>query len=279
MSELIAETEAKPGLEGSGPVGDVLHLGHDLFGDGTGWEGLVDGGLCAIDLLLYCENPLNALLSAGVGWLLEHIPGISDVWDKLTGDSVAIEQIAATWENISEALKQSQTAYSTSSGQITQWSGPAAGSYAKVSEAYATALAGGATEAQALAIVVKLVGGLVAGTKDMIYTIIGEFIEFTVLPAILGAIATAWCTFGGSIAVAITYIEIQADITAVQITVQITRTTERIIVISERAMRVVGKMATMERALGGLAKELRENRDVGLEIVKALTHGEVEQAR
>jgi hypothetical protein len=279
MAELVAEHEAKPGLEGSGAVGDVVHLGNDLFGDGTGWETMVDGALCGVDILLYCENPLGGLIAAGVGWLLEHMPGISEVWDKLTGDPGAIEQIAATWDNISRALNSDQSAYTSASSQIEQWTGPAAQSYAQVANAYATALAGASTEAEALAVVVRLVGGLVATTKDLIYTLISEFIEFTVLPAILGAIATSWCTFGGSIAVAITYIEIQADITAGQITVKITHATEEIVVISERTARVVGKLAKMEHALSELAKELEKNKSLVKETLEAATHGEVEQAR
>lgn len=279
MSELIAEQEGKPALEGTGAVGDVIHLGNDLFGDGTGWEALVDGGLVGIDILANMENPLNGLISAGVGWLLEHIPGITDIWDKLTGDPGAIEQIAATWENIAHSLEESAKSYTSTSNEIETWSGPAKESYTQVANAYATTIGGTSTEAEALAVVVKLVGGLVAATKDVIYTIISDFIEFTVLPAILGALATSWCTFGGSVAAAITYIEIQADVAAGQITLKITHTTEQIVVISERTAKVVGKLAKMEHALSELAEELAKNRNVGKELLLAVAHGETEQAR
>jgi hypothetical protein len=279
VSELIAEKEGTPGLEGTGAVGDVIHLGSDLFGDGTGWETLVDGGLVGIDILANMENPLNGLISAGVGWLLEHVPGISDIWDKLTGDPGAIEQIAATWENIARSLEESGNAYTSASSQIESWSGPAKESYTQVANAYATALAGTSTEAEALSVVVKLVGGLVAGAKDVIYTIISDFVEFTVLPAILSALATSWCTFGGSVAAAITYIEIQADIAAGQITLKITHTTEQITVISERTATVVGKLAKLEHALSELAKEVDQSRNIAKELLIAAAHGETEQAR
>jgi ribosomal protein S5 len=278
VAELIAEDEPKPALEGTGPVGDVLHLGNDLFGDGTGWEGLVDGAMCGLDILMYCENPLGGLIAAGVGWLLEHVPGVSDVWDKLTGDAGAIEQIAGTWDNISKSLDSSHSSYATSASQIEKWSGPAAKSYAQVSNAYATAIAGASTEAEALSIVVRLIGGLVAGTKDIVYDLISEFIEFTVLPAILGAIATSWCTFGGSIAVAVTYIEIQADITAGQVTLKITHTSEQIVVVGERTVKVVGKLGKMERALKELAEALEKNKSLAKKLLLPVVHGEVEQA-
>jgi len=279
VGELIAEEEAKPALEGTGAVGDVLHLGNDLFGDGTGWETLVDGGLVGIDILANMENPLGGLISAGVGWLLEHVPGISDIWDKLTGDPAAIEQIAATWENIAHSLEESCKEYTSTSSQIETWSGPAKESYTQVANAYASALGGTSTEAEALSVVVKLIGGLVAATKDLIYTIISDFVEFTVLPAILGALATSWCTFGGSVAAAITYIEIQADVAAGQITIKITHTTEQIVVISERTATVIGKLAKLEHALTELGEEVAKNKNLAKEALLAVAHGETEKAR
>ena len=120
MGELIAEKEAKPGLEGSGSVGDVLHLGQDLYTDALSWNSAFDAGMVGIDILTWCENPLGGLISAGVGWLLEHLPLISDVWDKLTGDATAIEQVSATWENIARALDSAKQSYESASSEIEQ---------------------------------------------------------------------------------------------------------------------------------------------------------------
>lgn len=279
MGELIAKNEGTQGLAGTGVVADVIHLGQDLGTDNSGWETLVDGALCGIDILTNCENPLGGLISAGVGWLLEHVPGISDVWDKLTGDAASIEQIAATWDNIARSLNTSRTSYVSAANQIEKWSGPASESYRQVSEAYASSLGGTSAEAEGLSIVVSLIGGLVAGLKDIVYTLIANFIEFTVLPAILGAIATSWCTFGGSIGVAITYIEIQADISAGEITLKITETTEQIVVISERTAKVVGKLGHMEHALSELGDEVAKNRNWLKEAGLAGAHGGVEQSK
>jgi methyl-accepting chemotaxis protein len=282
VAELIAEKESKPGTEGSGAAGDIYNLGADLVSDSQGWDTLLDEAMVGIDILMNCENPLGGLISAGVGWLLEHIPGISDIWDKLTGDPQAIEQIANTWDNISRSLGESQTSYLTASNQIEKWSGPASDSYRQVANAYASSLSGASMEAEALAVVVRLVGGLAATVKDAIYKIISDFVEFTVLPAILGAIATSWCTFGGSIGVAITYIEIQADITAGQVTVKITETTEEITVISERTAKVLAKLAKMKTALKDLSEELEKNKTLASkakELAEAAARSETEQTK
>jgi hypothetical protein len=279
MSELIAENEGKSATDGSGVAADVVHLSQDLTGDASGWETSVDSVLCGLDILFNCANPLGGLISAGVGWLIEHIPGISDVWDKLMGDAAGIEQIANTWDNIARSVNSSKLSYDTASTQIESWSGPAAESYRSCAQAYSAALAGASTEAEALAVVVRLIGGIAAGCKDTIYTLISEFIEFTVLPAILAALATSWCTFGGSIAAAITYIEIQADITAGQITVQITRTTEEIVVLSERAARIVTKLEDLGRSLAALHQAVEEGGGLAKELLKGITHGEVESSK
>ncbi|MEO6887268.1 MAG: hypothetical protein ABI232_13420 [Jatrophihabitantaceae bacterium] len=279
MGGLIATSEGTPGADGSGAAGDIFHLGQDLVTDSVSWDTLFDGGMVGIDILTNCANPLGGLISAGVGWLLEHFPGISDVWDKLMGDAAAIEQIANTWDNISRSLGESQSAYVTASNQVEQWSGTASDSYRQVANAYSSSLAGASTEAEALAVVVRLVGGIVATLKDLVYTLISEFIEFTVLPAILGAIATSWCTFGGSIGVAITYIEIQADITAGRVTVQITRTTEELIVVSERTAKVLAKLAKMKAALKDLTEELDKNKSTVREVLLAGGHAGAEQGK
>lgn len=278
MGELIAGSDGKAATDGSGAAGDVFNLGHDLLTEPDSWNSAFAAGLVGIDVLSSLENPLGTLISAGVGWLIEHLPGLSDVWDKLMGDAAAIEQIANTWDNISKALSSDESTYSTASNQIEQWTGPASDSYRQVANAYACSLGGTAAECEALAIVVRGVGALCATLKDLVYTIIADFIEFTVLPAILSALATAWCTFGGSVAAAITYIEIQADISAEQITIKVTKTTTEIIEVSERAAKAIAKLGDMEKALAKLGKEV-EKSGMAKDAALALAHGGTEQTK
>lgn len=279
MPELIAPTESTPGTEGSGAVGDVITFSDDLISDGLNWNTAFDAGMVGIDVLTWMDNPLGGLISAGVGWLLEHLPYISDVWDKLTGDAGKIEQTSATWENIARAIDSARDSYTSASAEIEQWSGAAADSYRTCAKAYESSLSATATQAQAYSYVVKGVGGLVATTKDLIYTIISNFIEFTVIPAILSALATSWCTFGGSIGVAIAYIEVQADIAGVQISGKIAVASEEVLVISERTAKGVTKLLTMKQALKELGIRLDEERNWGKEAVKAAAHAATEKGK
>ena len=194
------------------------------------------------------------------------------------GEPPPIEQIANTWDNIAQipAARRRQN-FAEASSEIESWQGDARESYTKVAEALASALSGESTEAEGMSVVVRLIGGSVRRLKDIVYTLISEFIEFTVLPAILGAIASAWCTFGGSIGVAITYIEIQADITAEQITVKITRVTEEITMLTGRTAKVVSKLDDLRSALKELSETLEANKSWARELSIAFGHGGVEQ--
>lgn len=275
MAELIAEEEHH-WETGSGSVGDLFHLGQDLTTDAISWNTAFDGVMVGIDVLTWAANPLGGLIAAGVGWLLEHLPFISDVWDKLTGDAEKIEQVSATWENIAKALDSAKETYADASSQIERWSGDAAESYRRCAEAFESSVGGTAAQAEAFAFVVKGVGGLVATTKDLIYTIIAEFIEFTVLPSILGAIATSWCTFGGSIGVAITYIEIQADICGVQISGKIAIASEEVVVVSERTAKGVAKLLATKEGLKTLQEGLEASKSWTREVLEALAHAGAE---
>lgn len=278
MAGLIAP-DASSGLDGAGAAGDLVHLGQDLTSDALSWNTAFDAAEIGFDYLSYAGNPFGALISAGVGWLLEHLPYISDAWDKLTGDAGKIEQTAATWENIAQALAASQQAFGSASAQVEQWSGAAADSYRTCAEGYASMLDGTGTQAEAFALAVRGVGGLVATVKDVVYMIISDFIEFTVIPAILGAIATSWCTFGGSIGVAIAYIEVQADIAGVQITGRIAVGTQEVLVVSERTAKAVAKLLAAEDAVRAFGRRLEDSTKFGTEVLKVLGHDTTDQVK
>lgn len=273
---LIADNEGTPGGLGGGAATDVYTLAHQICTDPVNWETLIDTGLVGLDALGSYINPFGSLISAGVGWLLEHIPGLSDVWDKLMGDAAAIEQVASTWENISTSLNSTGQGIATASSQIESWTGQARESYGEVAKAWQASVEGASTEAESIAVVVRLIGGAVAALKDVVYTLISDFVEFTVIPAALSALATSWCTFGGSIAVAITYIEIQADVTATQITLKITKVTEEITVISERAAKVIAKLEKMKGSLKTLDETVAKV-PKWVDRTIAGAHGQVEQ--
>ena len=69
-------------FDGSGMISDVANTAKDLAnGDGLGVA--MDGAASALDTLGVIEDPLGSLLSAGVGWLIEHLDFLRQPLDLL----------------------------------------------------------------------------------------------------------------------------------------------------------------------------------------------------
>ena len=62
----------------------------------------------------FCEDPLQGLLSAGIGWLIEHVSFLSEPLDYLAGDPDLVQEKAQTWDNIKTALEQAAKDYQQS---------------------------------------------------------------------------------------------------------------------------------------------------------------------
>ena len=274
---LVAESEGPSPVSGISVSDDLYHACEDVFSEGNVLNGLFDLGALAIDSWMTFEDPFGSLIAYGVGWLMEHIPGLSDFWNKLSGDPEEIGAAASTWQNIANSLRSSAGEYQTISGQIESWQGDARESYTKVANAYYNSLEATAGGCDGLGLVTNLVGGIVTLLRELVYTIIKDFIEFTVIPAVLSALATSWCTFGGSLAAAITYIEIQADFAAEQVTVKVTETTTKIYTVSEKSAAFIEKLLTMStkvkalnEGLEGFGKEALKlaSKDIGTKTLR-----------
>ena len=49
-------------------------------------------------------DPLGEALSAGIGWIIEHLSPLKDWLNELAGDSDAVAAAASTWTNIGATL-------------------------------------------------------------------------------------------------------------------------------------------------------------------------------
>jgi uncharacterized protein YukE len=77
-------------FEGAGIVSDAAKIL-------SGKAGVGDYVGTALDSLGFITNPFGALLGAGLGWLMEHIPVLKDILDLLAGDPEAIKAEAKQW--------------------------------------------------------------------------------------------------------------------------------------------------------------------------------------
>ncbi|WP_146032402.1 hypothetical protein [Actinomyces qiguomingii] len=88
---------------GTGVGEDLSDLG-EAIGNGSWLFGSLAGVGLAGDVVFTVFNPIAAAVSAGLGWLIEHIHPLDEMLEKVTGDADAVMAGAQTWRNIAEEL-------------------------------------------------------------------------------------------------------------------------------------------------------------------------------
>lgn len=136
-------------------------------------------GLGAIGAIM---DPLQAVASAGVGWLIEHVDFLKEPLDWLAGDAAAIQRNAKTWGNISVLMTEAATAYEQAlRANLGQWQSRAATAYqgeAEVRIEALQALSVLATGGEKGCTIVGCVVGVVRATvRDIIADVVGAIIS------------------------------------------------------------------------------------------------------
>ncbi len=101
---VVGATSVTTPFSGAGLLEDGASLKAAI--DGGDW---LSGGLSAVsavaDTASAVMNPIAALVSWGVGWLLDHLEPLKGWLNKLTGDAGAVAGAGATWANIAGGLQ------------------------------------------------------------------------------------------------------------------------------------------------------------------------------
>ncbi|MWA04514.1 PPE domain-containing protein [Actinomadura sp. LD22] len=197
-NDLVAQPEGQKRFEGAGLADSVDGLIADI-GENKNWETLaVDGLAVGLDALGIALDPLGAILSAGVGWLLEHIAFLREPLEVLTGDPKQIQALSKTWSNVATELMGAANDYSDAIGDIAAWDGDAAAAYRKTAKEYVGALDAVAQTAQHTSQGIAVAGQVVAVERAFVFAAISEWVGKVISKALL-ALATSVFTFGGSL--------------------------------------------------------------------------------
>lgn len=160
----------------------------------AGVMGAVGTGLDALGMAL---DPFGAILSAGVGWLMEHIGPVSDALDSLTGDPDEIKAHSETWKNVATELGEvCDEMTRLVEADTAQWIGDAADAYRRRSEDTAALITAAKNAADGASQGIATAGEVVAAVRTLVRDIIAELIGHLVswalqVLATLG-IAMAW---------------------------------------------------------------------------------------
>lgn len=140
----------------------------------------VTGTLDALGLVI---DPFGALISAGVGWLLEHVKPLKLMLDLTAGEPTIIQAKSDTWGNVSVALKDAAAEYDMSVGpQTAEWSGKAADAYRNWSKKAAALVDTTGKCAEGMAALIKM-AGIAAATlrtflRNIIATLVGKLVDW-----------------------------------------------------------------------------------------------------
>lgn len=158
------------------------------------------GAAVALDGLDAVMNPLDALATSAIGWLIEHVWWLHEPLDALAGDPTQITAQAQTWHNVAVQLDTVAADYRAEiSGGAPDWDGAAAGAYRAAAVDFSARLESAAGMAERLSSVILLSGAGVAATRSWIRDQIAEFV-WLVIQILVGYGILAFLTFGGSLA-------------------------------------------------------------------------------
>ncbi|MBN6036177.1 WXG100 family type VII secretion target [Amycolatopsis sp. 195334CR] len=129
------KTPVKSALQGAGLVQDIAG-GREQLAQGDWTEGLLSlaaGGLDAgmkIKDIQGGGNPVEMLISMGLGWVVEHLSPMKDWLDQLTGNQDELDLTVQTWAEISKQVQATaEELNATVQQDCATWTGTSADRY------------------------------------------------------------------------------------------------------------------------------------------------------
>lgn len=155
------------------------------------------------DTVAFALDPLAKLISAGLGWLIEHISFLKWPLDQVAGNPAEIKKLADELHKIAETLRRAaKDMDSALQAQVTHWKGAGYDSFKKEIDTRRTQIDDSGHSVDIAGYVVETTMALITATRslirDLITTVLGDIIS-----AVLIGLALAPLTFGASLVVAV----------------------------------------------------------------------------
>lgn len=244
---------APSGTEGTGIIDTYAGLVSAITSDSESeGEKVVDVALSAtgavVDTIGMMADPFGYIVSAGVGWLLEHVSFLREPLDALLGNPDEINANVDALKSAAAEMKTIAAEHRQDLSTVAEWQG-------KAGDAYTTSLTKMADELESLgmtldgtAAVVGISGMLVTTLRGIVFDVIASLIAELIRYALIAA-ASAAVTFGGSIAAFCGVAGARAAATAVRISGKITK-------LLSGLGRQAGRLAKLADSMQTLTKNL-----------------------
>ncbi|MBB4686986.1 WXG100-like domain-containing protein [Amycolatopsis jiangsuensis] len=135
----------------------------------------------AMDALEVISDPFGAIISAGVGWLMEHVGPLKQALDALAGNPDKITSYSQTWQNVSQELSSvGQELLDQVKADLQSWQGDAADAYRQRAEDVSTLVAAAGEASGGAANGVQTAGEVVAAVRSLVRDTIAEVVAHLV---------------------------------------------------------------------------------------------------
>lgn len=206
----------------------------------------ITGASAILDTVAFALDPLAKLISAGLGWLIEHVKFLRWPLDQIAGDPDKIKELADSLHTIGENLRNAATDFDTAlKTDITQWQGQAADQFTSTMNGHKTHIDDSGHSVDTVGYVVETTMALIAAVRalfrDIITTVLGDIIA-----TMLIALAAAAFTFGASIAVGVTKCVVEGTVQAASMAAKLAK-------VGELAGRTAARIKQLTGMTGGAA--------------------------
>ncbi|MEV4621997.1 hypothetical protein AB0J74_25215 [Asanoa sp. NPDC049573] len=159
-------------------------------------------GDLGINVAMYAVDPLNALLSAGLTFLIDVIQPLEDLLGLVTGNPERMEGEIAKWERVGNALAPlAQEILAATREGLVGWQGAAADAARARLEEFAGGVEGIQGDVQQLVFILNTAKLLMDVAQAFVIGLMATFVEWLIITWI-PALAAAVPTFGASTAAA-----------------------------------------------------------------------------
>lgn len=245
------------GWDAAGIFSSSANLIYDgIKGDWGAMAG--DAAAFGMDLLGFVTNPMGSLLSAGIGWLIEHIGFLKEGLDLLAGDPDAVNAIALTWSNIAQRMQETADKYTSTLDALSQSQGAAVDGYRKAVHDFSNVVAGGASHATSAASAMTVAASAVGVVRGAVRDAIASFVSNAIIK-FAAASALTPITFGASQAAFIADTVVQGTITAGKNAKKISKVVKQLEKVADDAKRSRDMIKGTTRNLDSTVKKYNQD--------------------
>jgi uncharacterized protein YukE len=209
----------------------------------------ISGAGAVVDTVATLADPLNALVNAGVGWLLQHVSFLREPLDMLLGHPDAINAQINTLKTAAAQVRAEAQRHADNVARLTGWTGATADNYRQHMDQLTGELGALSHTLDGTATVVGVSGTLVMTIRGVVYGLISQFLSDLIEQALI-ALASAWFTLGGSVAAFVGEAVAKAAEVAGRIAAKLSKLVEGLAGNAERMAKLGEMMESLTKGLG-----------------------------